>query len=251
MDASFYPLIPLFFFTALLYSSAGLGGGSTYLALLALFGFSYTSIPLFALSCNILVVSGGFWHFYRAGHFRSKNVLPFLISSIPLAYLGGTLRISQNVFSLILAFALICAAFRLFLKEEEKPLKELSWKKAFILGLPLGGLIGFLSGLIGIGGGIFLSPLLMLWRWASAKQAAAAASFFILINSISGLLGQVSKGASFDHLERLGPLLIAVFLGSQIGARWGAFRVSKFVLQRVSAGILLFSSLRIIWGLWH
>ncbi len=248
METSIYILIPLFFLTAILYSSAGLGGGTTYLALLALFSFSYTSIPIFALSCNILVVSGGFWHFYRAGHFRLKNVLPFLITSIPLAYLGGSLSISKKVFSLLLAISLACAAFRLFLRDEEKALQELSWKEAYILGLPVGGLIGFLSGLIGIGGGIFLSPLLMLFRWANSKQAAAAASLFILVNSISGLLGQLSKGASFEALPSLLPLLIAVFLGSQVGARLGAFQLSKFTLQRVSAVILLFSSARILAG---
>lgn len=248
METSFYILIPLFFLTALLYSSAGLGGGSTYLALLVLFGFSYTSIPLFALSCNILVVSGGFWHFYRAGHFRLKNVLPFLMSSIPFAYLGGRLVIGQKIFSLLLALSLICAALHLFFKDQEKTLQTVSWKQVYILGLPLGALIGFLSGLIGIGGGIFLSPLLLLLRWANSKQAAAAASLFILVNSISGLLGQFSKGASFEPLSLLLPLLMAVFLGSQIGARWGAFQISKFTLQKISAGILLFSSLRILWG---
>ncbi len=249
MEMSFYILISLFFLTALLYSSAGLGGGSTYLALLALFGLSYTSIPLFALSCNILVVSGGFWHFYRAGHFRLKNVLPFLVTSIPLAYLGGSLSISKKVFSLLLALSLACAAFRLFLREEEKLLRELSWKEAYLFGVPVGGLIGFLSGLIGIGGGIFLSPLLMLFRWANSKQAAAAASLFILVNSVSGLLGQLSKGPSFEHATLLLPLLMAVFIGSQIGARWGAFQVSKLTLQRLSAGIILFASVRILWGL--
>ncbi len=250
METSIYILIPLFFLTAILYSSAGLGGGTTYLALLALFGFSYTRIPIFALSCNILVVSGGLWHFYRAGHFRLKNVLPFLITSIPFAYLGGSLSISKKEFSMLLAFSLTCAAFRLFFRDQTKQVQEVSWKEAWTLGLPVGALMGFLSGLIGIGGGIFLSPLLLLLCWANSKQAAAAASLFILVNSVSGLLGQLSKGASFESLPLLLPLLVAVFVGSQIGARWGAFQISKFTLQRVSAGILLFTSLRVLWGLW-
>ncbi len=249
IEASHYFLILLFFCTATLYSSAGLGGGSTYLALLTLFGFSHTRIPLFALSCNILVVLSGICYFYQAGHLRLKNVLPFLVSSIPLAYLGGSLSLSKKLFSLLLAFSLACAGLRLFFRDREKTIQPLSWKKACLLGFPLGAVMGFLSGLIGIGGGIFLSPLLLLLGWANSKQAAAAACLFILINSLSGLLGQLSKGASFEQLSFLLPFLLAVFLGSQLGARLGAFQLSKFTLQRVSAVILLFSSARILAGL--
>lgn len=250
METSFYILIPLFFLTAAVYSSAGLGGGSTYLALLSLFGFSHTSIPLFALSCNILVVGGGFWHFRRAGFFHSRHVLPFLITSIPLAYLGGSLTIGKTVFSLLLAFSLACAAWRLFLRGHEQQLKVVSRKESCLVGLPTGAGIGFLSGLIGIGGGIFLSPLLLLLRWADPRQTAAAASLFILVNSVAGLMGQLSKSQAVEHPMLLLPLLGAVFLGSQLGARLGAFKLPLPALQRITAGILLFSSMRILVGEW-
>ncbi len=250
MEPSFYLLIPLFFLTAVLYSSAGLGGGSTYLALLALFGFAHTSIPLFALSCNILVVSGGFWHFWKAGHFRLAHVLPFLITSIPFAYLGGSVKIGKEAFSFLLAISLACAALRLFfIRDQEGRLCAIVRKEAYIIGLPLGAVIGFLSGVIGIGGGIFLSPLLMLLRWADSKQAAAAASLFILVNSLSGLMGQLSKGQSLEYSYLLLPLLVSVFLGSPLGARLGAFRISTFALQRVTVGLLFFASARILMGL--
>ncbi len=249
MESTFYLLIPLFFLAAVLYSSAGLGGGSTYLALLSLFGFSHLHIPLFALSCNILVVIGGFWHFWRAGHFRFALVFPFLITSIPFSYLGGRCTLGKKEFAILLSLSLAFAAFHLFFKTAEKKPRAVSQKNSFILGLPFGAVIGFLSGLLGIGGGIFLSPLLLLLRWADSKQTAAAASLFILINSLSGLMGQLSKGQTFGYSGLLLLLLGAVFLGSQIGARWGAFRFSTLLLQRVTAGILSFASARIWIGL--
>lgn len=250
MELHFYFLALLFFLTAIVYSSAGLGGGSTYLALLALFGFSYTGIPMLSLSCNILASTNGFRHFYRAGHFHARYVLPFLTTSIPMSYLGGSMSLSKKTFSILLAVSLFCAALRLFFKEDERQARVVSLKKCFLLGLPIGAILGFLSGLVGIGGGVFLSPLLLLLRWANAKQAAAAASLFILINSLAGLAGQISKGMFFQnsHLVLL-PLLGAVFLGSQLGARTGAFRFPVFVLQRVTGSLLLFVSARMMAGL--
>jgi len=250
MEPHFYSLILLFFLAAAIYSSAGLGGGSAYLALLALFGFPYTDIPLFALGCNILVVSSGLWHYCRAGHLRFNNVLPFLITSIPLAYLGGSFSLSKKVFSLLLAFSLVVAALRLLSRNQERQLQVVSWKKSCMIGLPAGAVIGFLSGLIGIGGGIFLSPLLLLLRWADSKQAAAAASLFILVNSSAGLMGQFSKGLSLEHSDLFLPLLAAVFLGSQVGARLGAFQLSTLALQRVTVVLLFFASVRVLVGLW-
>lgn len=249
MESTFYLLIPLFFLAAVLYSSAGLGGGSTYLALLSLFGFSHLDIPLFALSCNILVVIGGFWHFWRAGHFRFTLLFSFLITSIPFSYLGGRLFLDKKTFSILLSLSLAFAAFRLFFESKEGKLQSVSRKRSFMLGLPLGAAIGFLSGLLGIGGGIFLSPLLLLLRWADSKQTAAAASLFILINSLAGLMGQFSKGQTFRYSGLLLLLLGAVFLGSQIGARWGALRSSTLLLQRITAGILSVASARIWIGL--
>jgi len=185
----------LFFLVAFLYSIVGFGGGSSYLAILVLAGLTYQTIPPIALLCNLIVVTGGFIHFYRAGHFNLNRVLPFVITSIPMAYWGGRMLINEKVFSLLLGFSLLAVAVRLFLPDiSNDEARQMSGKQEWLVGLPVGALLGFLAGVLGIGGGIFLSPLLLLMRWVNVKQAAAAASFFILVNSIAGLAGQATKG---------------------------------------------------------
>ncbi len=249
MDTLFY-LIPLFFLTALVYSTAGFGGGSSYLALLALFSFPYESMPKVALLCNLVVVSGGFLVFYRAGHFSPRKVLPFVLTSIPAAYLGGSIPLNKTVFSWLLAISLAVAGLRMLLSEESFVVKKsVSWKEAWLVGLPVGAGLGVLSGLVGIGGGIFLAPVLYFLGWANAKEVSAAASFFILVNSLAGLLGQVSKSAWTFEWTWMIPLALAVFLGGQIGSRWGAGKISKLALQRVTAALILSISGRLLWGL--
>lgn len=235
-----------FFFIALCYAMIGFGGGSSYLAMLTLAGLPYQSIAPLALGCNLVVTSGGTWHFYRAGHFKRKNVLPFLVSSIPMAYLGGRILISKELFCFLLGLSLLAVAFRMFLPNQafEKG-KDIAWEEAWTIGLPLGALLGFLAGLVGIGGGIFLAPLLLLMRWANVKEAAAASSFFIMANSISGLLGQLHKGA-FDFNYFL-PLGLAVLVGGQIGSRLGAYRVPKVRLQQGMAVFILYAAIKLIW----
>ena len=242
-------LIPLFFLTALVYSMAGFGGGSTYLALLALFSFPYKAMPQVSLLCNLVVVAGGCWFFYQAGHFSFKRVLPFILTSIPMAYWGGSILVSKKLFSLLLGFSLCMAAFRMLISDQALESRlSISWKKSWMVGLPLGALLGFLSGLVGIGGGIYLSPLLLLLGWADSKQASAAASFFILVNSLAGLAGQINKSGFM--LQNEGTLLLmgVVFLGGQIGSRLGSQFLSKLVLQRVAAVLILFVGVRLIGG---
>lgn len=234
-----------FFLVAFFYSMVGFGGGSSYLAILVLAGFHYQNIPPTALVCNLIVTSGGCWHFYRAGHFKLKNVLPFVMLSIPMSYIGGRLPIGRDPFCFLLGISLLAVALRMFLPAEHfEHTKDISWKQAWVIGLPLGALLGFLAGLVGIGGGIFLSPLLLLMRWANVKEAAASASFFIVMNSLSGLAGQLQKTNA--HLEWFLPLGFAVFLGGQIGSRMGVYQVSKLRLQKLLAGLLLYTALKLL-----
>ncbi len=239
-------MLPVYFFLiALFYSMVGFGGGSSYIALLALMGMPYQTIPPIALVCNLIVVVGGCWHFYRAGYLKLKLILPFVLLSIPMAYLGGRIPISNTAFCFVLGFSLLCVAIRMFVPDKwfENP-KEISWKAAWFLGVPMGGFLGFLAGLVGIGGGILLSPLLLFLRWGHVKEVAATASFFILVNSASGLLGQMQKGGADFSL--LLPLAVAVFLGGQIGSRLGAYQLPKLRLQQLLALLVLYISVRLI-----
>jgi len=240
-------LVPLFFLTALVYATAGFGGGSTYLALLALFALPYEAMPQTSLLCNIAVVTGGAWLFHKAGHLSLKRVLPFVVTSIPAAYWGGTIHINKRLFTGLLAMSLIISAVRLLLSGKAfAPRMTLTWKTAWLAGIPLGAVLGFLSGLVGIGGGIYLAPLLLLMGWADAKQAAASASFFILVNSLAGLAGQWTKTGGVLEFPWIWPLLLAVVLGGQIGSRLGARTIPRVALQRVTAALILFVGGRLL-----
>lgn len=249
MDTLIY-LIPLFFLTALMYSMVGFGGGSTYLALLALCSVSYATMPKIALLCNLVVVSGGCYFFIKAGYFSPRKILPFIVSSLPAAYLGGRMPIDKTLFLWLLTLSLAVAGLRMLIQESAFVVRrEVGWQETWLVGLPIGAGLGFLSGLIGIGGGIFLAPILLLLGWAHAKEVAAAASVFILVNSAAGLLGQLTKLSDFSTLNLLLPLAAAVFLGGQIGSRLGSGRISKLALQRMTALLILFISGRLLWGL--
>jgi hypothetical protein len=207
-------------------------------------------MPQVALLCNLVAAGGGFYVFYRGGFFSPKKVLPFVVTSIPAAYLGGSIPLPKTVFLWMLTFALLFAGLRLLLSEEAfVAKKEISWRRAWLVGLPLGLVLGAASGVVGIGGGIFLAPLLYFLGWAHAKEVSAAASFFILVNSFSGLLGQLSKSAWVVDWTLILPLAAAVFLGGQIGSRLGAGSFSKLLLQRGTAALILFVSGRMLWGL--
>ncbi len=238
-------LMAAFFIVAVVYSMVGFGGGSSYLAILAMTGLAHQTIPAIALVCNLIVAGSGLILFVKGGHFSFKKMLPFTVLSIPMAYLGGKLLIPKELFFLLLGFSLFIAALRMLVPDAffSRP-REISSRKAWSVGLPVGALLGFLSGLVGIGGGIFLSPLLLFLRWVDVKQAGACASFFILVNSFSGLLGQLHKQPL--NYEILFPLGAVVFIGGQIGSRIGSFHLPKLHFQRVLALLIASVAIKMI-----
>ena len=208
----------LFFITAILYSSVGFGGGSTYLALLLIWEVPYYIFPVIALLCNILVVSGNSFNYIRAGNYNFKLLYPFLIGSIPFAFFGGTLKIEKDIFEILLFFVLLIAGLLLLsnnktYKNDEITIKKINFFNSFLIGT----MLGLISGIVGIGGGIFLSPILFLLQAERPRVIATTASLFILINSISGILGQFSKENVIDNLVNYWPLFFSVLLGGFIG----------------------------------
>ncbi len=227
-------LIPLFFIVALVYASVGFGGGSTYTALLKLYGLSFKLIPVISLMCNIVVVTGGSIRFYRAGQYEWRRVLPLLLVSAPLAYVGGLYPLKQSSFFLILGFSLLLSAIALLVPTEKMQQRHLPQP----LLLALSGAVGLLAGLSGIGGGIFMSPVLHLIRWSDARRISAFASVYILINSVAGVAGQLVKGGPASFAEPLAsywPLLIAVFVGGQIGSYLGVKILPVQILRGLTA----------------
>ena len=235
----------LFFITALLYSSVGFGGGSTYLALLLIWGVPYFIFPVIALSCNIIVVSGNCFNYIRAGNLNLKLLIPYLLGSIPLAYIGGSLPIEKKLFEIILFLVLTAAGVLLFLNFKSYDDKEKSYRKIpTIVSILIGGLLGFISGIVGIGGGIFLSPILFLIRAGRPKHIVTMASLFILINSLSGIAGQLTKNAVISEIFNYWYLLAAVFIGGQFGNYLNLKIFSTKVLAFVTATLVIFVAAR-------
>ncbi len=235
-----------FFITALLYASVGFGGGSTYTALLAVTGTPYTLIPVVSLACNIAVVSGNSWRYSRAGLVRWRRLVPILALSIPAAWLGGRTSVSETLFIGMLWIALLIAGLRLIFAKKAEDQDVRATNKWVNSGLGAG--IGFYSGLIGIGGGIFLAPILHGLRWGRAREIAAASSVFILVNSLAGLGGQLQKIESSDIQSDLLPylpLLLSVIIGGWIGNRLSLNWLSPNMLRRLTGVLVLAVSIRL------
>ena len=241
-----YFLLISFFLIAMIYSSVGFGGGTSYLALMGVMAVNYEVMRPAALLCNIVVVTGGVYIFYKEGLLDVKKSWPFIISSVPLAFLGGQWPIKEEIFFYILGVTLIVASLFLWFQVKLSGQGESKTKpQSMTISFLLGGSIGFLSGLVSIGGGIFLSPILHFLKWDHARKISALASVFILVNSISGLLGQLSRSASLDWKFIL-PLLAVVFLGGQVGSRLGAKRFNIIYIRRITAFLILIAGLNIL-----
>ena len=235
----------LFLVTSILYSSVGFGGGSTYIALLLIWGIPYFIFPVIALSCNIIVVSGNCFNYIRAGNLNLKLLYPYLIGSIPLAYMGGSLPIEKQLFEILLFLVLLVAGILLMFNFKSYDDKDESYRKVSIfISILIGGLLGFISGIVGIGGGIFLSPILFLIRAGRPKHIATTASLFILINSISGLIGQLTKNAVLVEMQNYWYLLVVVFAGGQIGNFLNLKIFPARILALVTALLVLFVAIR-------
>jgi uncharacterized membrane protein YfcA len=244
-NSQFLILTILFFFIAAVYSSVGFGGGSSYTMLLALSGLSYLTIRPVSLLCNIIVVLGSCIIFFRSGHLNLKRAWPIIVSSIPMAFIGGLYPIKQTTFFLLLGCTLVLASLILWAQPNKENQTSSSSLDNPPFKLLLGGGLGLLSGLIGIGGGIFLSPILHFMRWDSAHKISALASLFILVNSISGLIGYTQQSTYVPWNLAL-PLLIAVLLGGQLGARLGATRLSVLYVKRVTAFVIMIAGVKIL-----
>lgn len=224
-----------------MYSSVGHGGASGYLALMALFSFAPETMKPTALLLNLFVAGIAFYYYYKEGYFNRKLFISFAISSIPLAFLGGTIEVDASVYKKILALLLVFAILKLlnvFGKEVEVIKKVKLWQ-----GLLVGGIIGFFSGLIGIGGGIILTPIILLLHWAKMKEAAAVSALFIWVNSASGLIGQWSTGVS---LSRESLMLVAIALiGGFLGAYFGSKKFNNHRLSYILAIVLVIASVKL------
>ena len=244
-------LPPAFFATALLYASVGFGGGSTYNALLSLAQFDYRLLPIVSLACNVVVVSGSTVRFARAGVVPWRRALLLALIAAPLAFLGGLTPVKQSTFLVLLGLSLIAAGLTLFMpraaEAEAEPLPLARWMPLAVAPL------GYLAGLVGIGGGIFLAPLLHYTRWAGARAIAATTSLFILINSLSGLVGQLSKngvGTFGTALSDALPLLIAVVLGGQLGSVLALRWLPERVIRALTAALTIWAGGQLLYRQW-
>lgn len=226
-----------FFFVALLYSSVGLGGGTSYTAILAIAGVAHAVIPTTSLTLNVIVAGLGLVSFSRAGYFRPKLILPLLLASMPMAYFGGQLALPERVFQWLLLGTLVAVAARIYLAGELHSGLDLGPGSRLAACLALGAILGFVAGAVGIGGGIYLVPLLIFLNLAGEREAATAGAVFVLLNSLVGLLPRIQTGLL--DLSWLLPLSIAVLLGGVLGSYLGSVRFRPRTVQKVLGVVVL------------
>ena len=232
-------LLAAVFGVAFFYSSVGHGGATGYLAALAVLGIAPASAKVAVLIANVCVASIAFWQFQRAGHFDWKILLTFAVASVPCAYFGGQIKINPHTYKLILGTVLATAGMILFFRARQQTddvaLRQFFWPLALVIG----GALGFLAGLTGIGGGVFLSPILFLLRWVKPKTTGGIAAGFIILNSLAGL-----AGAGWENISHAGTLLwltLPAVLGALLGTHFGARRWSSVTFSRVLAAVLVFA----------
>ena len=235
----------LFFVTALIYSSVGFGGGSTYLAILLIWGVPYTIFPVIALVCNIIVVSGNSINFIRSKNININLLFPYLIGSIPFAFIGGSITIEKSLFEILLFCVLLVAGIFLLIESKSFNKEQIKINKIpRLISISIGSIIGFMSGIVGIGGGIFLSPLLFLMKAGYPRHITSSASLFILINSIFGIAGQLTKDQVLDQVTNYWPLFLAVLIGGQIGSLLNIKFLSNKILALLTSFLVIFVAIR-------
>jgi uncharacterized membrane protein YfcA len=242
-------IVTAFGLTAFVYSLVGFAGGSTYLALLVLWGVPHLVIPPLALICNIIVASGNSLRYLRAGLLRTRLLLPHMALAIPCAYLGGRVDISKTEFQWLTAICLLWAALYLLWRHKQYDESAATQPPPLRIAMPAGAVLGFLSGLIGIGGGIFLAPLLYMLKAGTPKEIASTCSMFILVNSLAGLAGQFHKLGDPHALTAYWMLPVAVFIGGQIGSHLTIKLLALRQIALITALVLLAVALRLWWDL--
>ena len=238
-------LIPIFLVIAIVYSMAGLAGGSSYLAALAFAGFPRGELVTLALLCNGIVSLQGSLAYAKAGYFEQRIFWPLVLSSAPFAFLGGILPVGDRLFYILLGASLLAAAFRMFFIKRPIERKIFSAKLLWFIGLPAGMALGFLAGLVGLGGGIFLGPLLILTGAASSKQAAGITAPFIFVNSFAGLLAH-HENLTPSLFQNFFPLLLTVAVGGWFGSKLGARHLQPIWVQKTAAVLLSFVGLKLL-----
>ncbi|MCK4742640.1 MAG: sulfite exporter TauE/SafE family protein [Sulfuriflexus sp.] len=227
----------IFFIIAFIYSSVGLGGGSSYTAMMAIMGFTVLAIPMISLSLNVIVTTIGSINFIRNRHAQWRLILPFLITSMPMAYLGGSLHVSKEFFYWVLLFSLCIVAARIYLWRDIKIELNLSSRGKWILSLIAGSLLGLIAGVAGIGGGIYLVPLIIVLGLGTEKQAAACGAIFIWLNSMLGLLSRWQYNPM--EVDIFIYLVVAVAAGALLGSYLGAFKLSAKTMDKILGVIIL------------
>ena len=239
-------ILSIFFFvTALIYSSVGFGGGSTYLAILLIWDVPYTIFPVIALVCNIIVVSGNSINFIRSKNINFNLLFPYLIGSIPFAFIGGSITIEKSLFEILLFCVLLVAGIFLLIESKSFNKEQIKINKIpRLISISIGSIIGFISGIVGIGGGIFLSPLLFLMKAGYPRHITSSASLFILINSIFGIAGQLTKDQALDQVISYWPLFLTVLIGGQIGSLLNIKFLSNKILALLTSFLVIFVAIR-------
>jgi len=232
-----YLLAPVFFLVALAYASVGLGGGSSYTALLAIFGASYLVIPTISLTLNLLVTTIGSFNFIRKRHARFALIAPFFITSIPMTYLGGSLQVSKELFQWVLWLSLVVVALRIYLWKQTSLQLKLNQTQKIALSLAAGAVLGLIAGVAGIGGGIYLVPLIIILGLGTAREAAACGALFVWVNSLTGIVARVQYNPA--ELTPFIPVVVAVVVGGVWGSHLGSSRLQPKMMERVLGGIVV------------